>query len=255
MVCARAPRRDTTGFHNPLPTVPTLPMPPDHLVLFDIDGTLLSTNGHGVRAMMLAYTAVWGRDPSAVDYAMSGKTELGICHELLALLGFSRQEVDAGLPRFWALYPDELQRQIAPATTTVHPGVRELVAAVGERDDMALGLLTGNCEAAARVKLRTAGLDGFVIGAFGQHHEQRAALPPLAVAQAHAQWGRAYGGRQLVIIGDTPNDIACGRALGAKAIAVATGRFDAAALAAHEPDYVFADLSDREAVLAAIAAP
>jgi phosphoglycolate phosphatase-like HAD superfamily hydrolase len=226
-----------------------------HLVLFDIDGTLLSTNGHGVRAMMVAYTAVWGRDPSAVDYRMSGKTELNISHELLGLLGFSREEVEWGLPRFWHLYPQELRRQIAPHTTTVYPGIRAIVRTVAEREDMVLGLLTGNCEDAAKVKLETAGLDGFAVGVFGAHHEERAALPPLAVEKALERFGHRFEGKSVVIIGDTPNDIACGRAVGARTIAVATGRFGPEALAAHEPDYVFPDLSDQAAVLAAIQAP
>jgi phosphoglycolate phosphatase-like HAD superfamily hydrolase len=230
-------------------------MPLRHLVLFDIDGTLLSTNGHGVRAMMAAYTAVWGRDPSHVDYRMSGKTELAISHELLALLGFSRAEVDYGLPRFWELYPRELRHQISPDTTTVHPGIRELVRTVAARDDMVLGLLTGNCEEAARVKLAVAGLDGFALGVYGAHHEDRAALPGLAVETARARFGHEFQGKSIVIVGDTPNDILCGRAVGARTIAVATGRIGTEVLARYEPDYLFPTRADQAAVLAAIRAP
>jgi phosphoglycolate phosphatase-like HAD superfamily hydrolase len=225
------------------------------LVLFDIDGTLLSTNGQGVRAMMAAYTAVWGRDPSQVDYRMSGKTELGICHELLALLGFSRAEVERGLPRFWERYPQELRRHIDRETTTVHPGVPELLRGIAAREELLPGLLTGNCEAAARVKLETAGLDGFRLGVFGEHHEERSALPPLAVAAARERFGTEFRGKSIVIIGDTPNDILCGRAVGARTIAVGTGRIGLETLARYEPDYLFPNLADHDAVLAAIQAP
>jgi len=230
-------------------------MPLSRLVLFDIDGTLLSTNGHGVRAMMAAYAAVWGRDPSRVEYRMSGKTELAICHELLGLLGFSRAEVEQGLPRFWSLYPQELRRHIRPDTTTVHPGIRELVQALRAREDVVLGLLTGNCEAAAKVKIDVAGLAGFALGIYGEHHEERTALGPLAIAAARERYGQEFRGKSIVIIGDTPNDIRCGRAVGARTIAVGTGRMPLEQLAEHAPDFLFHDLADRDAVLAAIQAP
>ena len=225
-----------------------------HLVLFDIDGTLLSTNGQGVEALMVAYRAVWGRDPRSVIYAMSGKTELGISHELLALLGFSRAEVESGLPRFWERYPLELRRLLVADAITVHPGVRELVAAVKSSEDMLLGLLTGNCEAAAKIKLETVGLHGFAMGAYGEHHEDRAALPPLAAETARELCGRAFAGKSVTVIGDTPNDIACGRSFGVKSIAVATGGVDADTLARHAPDHLFADLSPLENVMEAIRA-
>jgi len=205
--------------------------------------------------MMAAYTAVWGRDPTHVEYRMSGKTELGISHELLALMGFGREEVEQGLPHFWERYPQELLRHIDRDCTTVHPGVPELVRAVGSREDMVLGLLTGNCEAAAKIKVQVAGLDGFALGVYGQHHEERAALPPLAVAQARERFGHEFRGKSIVIIGDTPNDILCGRSVDARTIAVATGRIPMERLAAHDPDYLFPDLSDTEAVMAAIQAP
>ena len=205
--------------------------------------------------MMNAYTAVWGRDPRKVDYQMSGKTELGISHELLGLLGFSRQEVDAGMPRFWQRYPEELQRAISPETTTVFPGIPELVRAVEAHENLVLGLLTGNCKAAAEIKVKTAGLDGFRVGAFGEHHEDRADLPALAVREAKRLTGVDFAGKSVVILGDTPNDIRCGRAAGAKTIAVATGRrFDTAELGTHQPDHLFEDFSSVTDVMAAIQA-
>ena len=95
-------------------------------------------------------------------------------------------------------------------------------------------------------------MDGFELGVFGEHHEERSALPPVAVAAAREQTGQEFHGKSIVIIGDTPNDILCARAVGAKAIAVATGRHDLDSLASHEPDHLFADFSQVEKALAAI---
>lgn len=225
---------------------------PQRLVLFDIDGTLISSSGHGVAAMMEAYTAVWGKSPVGVEYSMSGKTELGISHELMGLLGFSRQEVDQKLPHFWERYPEALRRHLSPGRVTVHAGIRELVQRVGADERMVLALLTGNCEAAARIKVQAADLDGFELGAYGQHHERRDQLPAVAAQLAQERHGIAFEGQAMVIIGDTPNDILCGRAWGAKAIAVATGRFDMQQLAEHEPHHLFEDFSQVDAVLEAI---
>jgi phosphoglycolate phosphatase-like HAD superfamily hydrolase len=222
------------------------------LVLFDIDGTLLTTNGRAVQAMMAAYRRVYGREAADLPYRMDGKTELQITLELMTLAGVAREEVIAGLPRFWPHYAEELEQRVTPDTTTVHPGVAEVVAAVGADPDCVLGLLTGNCRFAARKKLECAGLDGFVVGAYGELHERRDELPAVAREAARRITGRRYSGKEIVILGDTPNDIACGRALGVKAIAVATGRFAPEELAGHEPDAVFPTFADVPAVLRAI---
>ena len=224
------------------------------LVLFDIDGTLLTTHGTAVRAMMAAYRQVYGREASDLPYHMDGKTELQITFELMTLAGLSREEVIAGLPRFWPRYAEELERHVTPGSTTVHPGVAEVVEAVGADPDCVLGLLTGNCPFAARKKLQCAGLDGFVVGAYGERHERRDELPAVARDAAERITGRRFSGKQIVILGDTPNDIACGRALGVKAIAVATGRYHPEELAGHEPDAVFPTFADVPAVLRAIRA-
>jgi phosphoglycolate phosphatase-like HAD superfamily hydrolase len=226
----------------------------NRLVLFDIDGTLPSTQGHSVRAVKAAYAAVYGRDPSAIEYRMDGKTGLRIAFESLGLAGLTRQEIEAGLPRFWARYEEELRRTVTPERTRVFPGVAALVTQVARLPQALLGLLTGNCEPAARIKLQAARLEGFALGAYGAHHEDRAALPAVAVEHAERLSGRRFQGKEIVIIGDTPNEIRCGRALGVKSIAVATGRYSAEQLAGHGPDHVFPDFSDVTAVLRAVQA-
>ncbi len=226
----------------------------NRLVLFDIDGTLLSTQGQSVRAMKAAYAATYGRDPSGIEYRMDGKTELQITYELMSLAGLSRPEIEAGLPRFRRLYEEELRQHVTPGRTRVFPGVAALVAQVALLPHALLGLLTGNCEPAARIKLQAAGLGGFAVGAFGAHHERRAELPPGALDHAQRVSGRRFQGKEIVIIGDTPNDIDCGRALGVKAIAVATGKYSVGQLAGHGPDHVFPDFSDVAAVLRAVEA-
>lgn len=224
------------------------------LVLFDIDGTLLTTHGRAVRAMMAAYRRAYGCEAAQLPYRMDGKTELQITFELMAMAGLSREEVLAGLPSFWRAYAEELERHVTHDTTTVHPGVAQVVQAVAADPDSVLGLLTGNCEVAARRKLHCARLDGFVVGAYGEHHERRDELPAVALDGAERIAGRRFSGKEIVILGDTPNDIDCGRALGVKAIAVATGRFTPAELAEHRPDAVFPTLADVPAVLRAIQA-
>jgi phosphoglycolate phosphatase-like HAD superfamily hydrolase len=134
------------------------------------------------------------------------------------------------------------------------PGVVELIDALEARADRVLGLLTGNLAEGAAAKLRAVGIDParFAVAAYGSDHEVRAELPAIALERARARFGTDIPGSALVIIGDTPADIECGRAVGARAIAVATGRYSVEDLAAHDPFAVFADLTDTEAVLRAI---
>jgi phosphoglycolate phosphatase-like HAD superfamily hydrolase len=135
----------------------------------------------------------------------------------------------------------------------LYPGVRELIEALVARADAVVGLLTGNIEAGARIKLRSTGLwPHFRLGAYGSDDADRTRLPRVAAGRAEALVGRAFGGPDTVIIGDTPRDIGCARAFGARAIAVATGWHSVEDLATHRPDRVFADFSDREPALAAI---
>lgn len=224
----------------------------DHLVLFDIDGTLLTTNGLAVKAMLAAVEGTYGVTTSWDSAAMNGKTELWIIHKLLGDAGMPHGEVRPQLPRLWSRYTEALQERLTPDNVTVFPGVRELLRLLAGRGEMLVGLLTGNIESSAKVKLNTAGLEGFALGAFGEHHQDRSDLPAIAVEAAERISGTRFSGGRITIIGDTPNDIACGRHLDVNAIAVATGRYGLEELRSHQPAHLFADLSDGEAVLKAI---
>jgi phosphoglycolate phosphatase-like HAD superfamily hydrolase len=136
----------------------------------------------------------------------------------------------------------------------LHPGVPELLDALDSRQDVVLGLLTGNLEIGARTKLAAAGLEPsrFVIGAFGSDHESRPELPALAQQRARERLGLDVPGSAIVVIGDTPADIACGTGIGARSIGVATGRYTAEQLNACGAAAVFEDFAETEAVITAI---
>ena len=226
-----------------------------HLVLFDIDGTILHSGGAGRDAMEYALATVFG---TAGDSAMryDGKTDKQIVRESMRAAGITEAEIDAHMEQVVSLYVATLPSRLGDPERHVgmYPGVAELIDAVHARDDTVLGLLTGNVEPGARLKLGAVGLDfdQFRINAFGSDHEIRGELPAIAHQRMQDAFGITLGGRDVVVIGDTPADISCGRELGARAIAVATGSYSVDDLKAHDPYAVFSDLSDTDAVLAAI---
>jgi phosphoglycolate phosphatase len=228
------------------------------LVLFDIDGTLLSAAGAGARALLGAMREVYGRVPDARGFSMGGRTDPEIVRTLLAAGGLAEPEIEAGLDALWALYLERLAREVNATAVRALPGaaaaVRRVERAAGE---VVPGLLTGNLLQGARLKLEAAGLgfDRFRVGAFGSDHARRSALPALAIERARLATGVAFRGKEVVIVGDTPFDISCGAHLGVRTVAVATGTHDAEALAACGPDHLLEDLSDPEAFWGTIAEP
>lgn len=225
------------------------------LILFDIDGTLLWTRGAAKRAFLRAMIEVYGTAGPIATHSFSGKTDPQIARELLQLEGFTDGDIDGGFPGLWAAYVRELRTELASPDheTVVLPGVRALVAALMERTDILVGLLTGNIRDGADLKLGSARLgDAFRLGAYGSDAERRDQLPSIAVERARVLAGTTFSGRDIVVIGDTPADVTCGRSLGVQAVAVATGSFRSDQLAEAGADDVFEDLSDTGAVLDAV---
>ena len=223
------------------------------LVLFDIDGTLLTDCGASREAFGDALTAVYGYDGDLSRYDFSGRTDPQIAHMVLRDAGFAATDIDARITDLWDLYLAGLARNATPDRVRVMPGIRELVSALHEHDDVALALLTGNIERGARLKLGGALLnDYFTFGAFGSDSADRTELPPIAVRRANEQLGMQFEGSDVVIIGDSIYDVRCGIPYEATTIAVASGKTHPDLLRAENPTFFFEDAADVEAVLSAI---
>lgn len=225
------------------------------LVLFDIDGTLLWTDGAGRRSMEGALVEVFGSSGDA-NYRYDGKTDRQIAREQARHAGFDDAVIDARmndvLNSYLTRLGGELERD--PNAARMCTGVAPLLDALEAHDRATLGLLTGNVADGARRKLAAVGIDvnRFHVNAFGSDHEHRPELPGIAKARAMELRGLDLTGDGIVVIGDTPADIHCGRALGVRAIGVATGRYSVEELMEHKPAAVFADFSDTAAVVHAI---
>ena len=216
------------------------------LVLFDIDGTILLTDGAGKRAIHRALIEVYGAT-GPDDHRFDGKTDPQIVRELMRIVGHGDDHIDSGMQRLFDRYVEYLREELRTGAEGVRvmPGVCELLDALDERADVVLGLLTGNLVAGARAKLDAAGInpDRFAVGAYGSDHETRSELPAVAQRRARETLGLDIAGSDVVVIGDTPADLSCGRGIGARAIGVATGHYSVEELASHQPAAVFSDLS------------
>ncbi len=223
------------------------------LVLFDIDGTLLWSDGAGRRSMNAALREAIGTAGPG-DYSYDGKTDPQIARDIMTHAGCPSDEIDARIPPLLARYVSLLAEDLRERRLQLFAGVAALLDAVDAAGDLTLGLLTGNVRAGAELKLRAAGLDfaRFRVGAFGSDHVERPELPAIAQRRARESLGLEIRGADVVVIGDTPADIACGRGIGARAIAVATGHYPSAELARHAPAAVFATLEDTPALLKVI---
>ncbi|HET7599596.1 MAG TPA: HAD family hydrolase [Gemmatimonadales bacterium] len=225
------------------------------LVLFDIDGTILLTAGAGRRAITGALGEAVGDHTAFARIRFDGKTDPQIVAELLSAAGHAPPHDEQHVRALCERYVSLLERELATALgTRLMPGVPELLDRLEITPGIVLGLLTGNLERGAALKLRSGGIDParFRVGAYGSDSAHRPDLPAIAAERAAPIFGRVPAGSEVVIIGDTPADIACGAGIGARAVAVATGAYGVAELAACGAHAVFEDLADTERVLAAI---
>ncbi len=223
-----------------------------HYCLFDIDGTLLSSGGAGQAAMEAALLRMFGANNPVHGISVAGRTDRAIVSDLFAFFQIAFDETV--WEEFVAGYLEELPRQLASRDGLVLPGVLEILQALHARDDVLLGLLTGNFARGAKVKLAHFQLDHFFsFGGFGDHHHHRDDVAREALRVLKDYHPEPICLERLWVIGDTPADVQCGRAIGAKIIAVGTGLYSLEELKPTEADHLFADFSHPAALLSLFA--
>jgi phosphoglycolate phosphatase len=231
----------------------TRPAPTRRLVLFDIDGTLITDGGASREAFADALGAVCGFHGDLRRYDFSGRTDPQIARMILCDDGWSEKDVDSRLPTFWRHYLEGLARN-ATGRVRALAGVYALLDAVHADRQLTVALLTGNIEPGARLKLGAIGLNHFFpFGAFGSDSPRREELPPIAVERAAAASGHAFRGSDVVIIGDSIYDVRCGVPHGATTIAIASGKTSAERLHAENPGHFFESAEELDGILSAIA--
>jgi phosphoglycolate phosphatase len=221
------------------------------LLLFDIDGTLIHSAGAGMEALKLALTERFRIKDDLSDIEIAGMTDSGIVMGILKKhqLATTSENIAAFLDSYVHFLSMELPRRAG----RVLPGVVELLEKLKARPNLVLALLTGNISRGAQLKLQHYGVwHFFEFGAFADDHHDRNMLGSFARARAREKHGVAFEAAQIDVIGDTPRDIACGKAIGARTIAIATGTWPREKLSPHEPDFLFDDLSNVDEVIAAL---
>jgi phosphoglycolate phosphatase len=218
-------------------------------ILFDIDGTLIDSGGAGTRSLDLAFEEIFAVPDAFRNISMAGKTDMQILKEGLKLHRIDRRidSLNGAGPAFFKTYIIHLRNTIDKKKGQIKPGVEKALEVLKSDNGCTLGLLTGNIEEGAMVKLRAFGLDSyFQTGAFGDDSEDRNELLPVAVDKLYKRTSLKVGFRDCIVIGDTPSDIECSKPYGALAVAVATGPYASGILADAGADVVFEDLSDTD---------
>jgi phosphoglycolate phosphatase len=241
---------------SPSPCVSASSRPDLRILLWDIDGTLIRSLRSGA---FKDYTipvleAVFGTSGCLAEMKVSGMTDLQIVGEALRHEGFTHEHIRERIDELRTLYMEEMRKATGNGTQffEILPGVRETLQALADHPRYHSALLTGNIEPAACLKMELMGLSEFfdLPGAFGDESHDRRDLPLKAVERIRRHLKLDLEPHQFIVIGDTPNDIACAQHFGARAVAVATGRlYSAEDLLAHNPDALLPDLSDVEQVI------
>lgn len=218
------------------------------LLLFDIDGTLLLTGRAGEHALRVAFKERFGVDDDLSSISFAGSTDGAIARQMFA--AHHIPPTPENIAALFDGYVHHLALELPRRDGRVLPGILELLEVLHEREDCVLGLLTGNIEKGAELKLSHYGVwDYFEFGAFADDHVDRNKLGPVAHSRAVEKHGISFEAKDVYVLGDTPRDIDCARAAGFVAVAIATGSCGKDELAAHEPDFLFGDLSDTGGVM------
>lgn len=220
------------------------------LILFDIDGTLITSGGAGEAALIDAMRSRFGVEEDFAGITLAGATDKAIARRLLEKHGI--EPTDENAAALLDTYLGHLSERMPRHQGFLLPGILELLEAIRLRKDAVLALLTGNVARGAEIKLSHYGVwHYFPFGAFADDHHDRNELGRFARSRAADLHGE-FPPDRVYVLGDTPKDIECGRAIAAKTVAIATGQYSVAELQEHEPDYLFEDLRDTKAVLAAL---
>ena len=221
---------------------------PKRLFLFDIDGTLLTSGGAGQYALQDSMQSQFGVEEDFAGIVLSGATDGAIARSLLSKNGLPL--TPENIARLLEGYLDHLRKRISRHSGSLLPGILELLGRLQNRPDCVLALLTGNLVRGAKIKLTHYGVwHYFEFGAFADDHHDRNELGKFARVRASEAHGREFPPEDIYVIGDTPRDVDCGKAISARTVAIATGEYSLEELARHQPDFLFENLADTENVV------